>query len=83
MATFDSCQQIRRFIVRTGALNTATGQLERGAEKWVTDKCNTPLFGDRKLKGICRSCDEGWRSPDNFPVDGIALVNAAPLTNGD
>jgi hypothetical protein len=66
---FQSCTQQRRYVVKHGTFNMATGASEMTSQEWVTGPCNAPLFGDEaQTRGTCRSCFNGWTHPENYPV---------------
>lgn len=69
MPKFQSCQQMRRFVVKSGTLNMATGESQMTSQAWETRNCAAPLFSDEeKVRGTCRSCFGGWTHPENYPV---------------
>ena len=71
------CPVERRKLVRHETLDLATGASKPVSEEWVTEACNTPLFGDR-ARGICNGCASGWTHEHNYPTDnGKAAIEAA------
>ena len=70
--SFNSCQQLRRALVRYGTLNLATGHYEEGHTERVVRKCEAPLFSpEERQTGRCRSCAMGWTTPDNEPASPL------------
>lgn len=65
-----SCQTMRRKLVTKGTLDLGTGTLDMNEQgEWVTEPCNVPLFTqEEKERGTCRSCNEGWTHPNNYPI---------------
>lgn len=65
----NSCTQMRHKRVSYGTLNISNGVTTTKGEKWVTEPCGVPLFGDRdRQRGKCQSCAMGWTHVDNYPV---------------
>ena len=63
------CTQMRRKLVKHSTLSLETGETTEGRSEWVTEPCNTPLFGSSlKSLGKCASCERGWTHPENYPV---------------
>lgn len=65
---FSSCTQMRRKLVTHGTLNFSTGSFDKGPQEWVTEACNSPLFGDNRKIGKCKACQIGWKHEHNYPV---------------
>lgn len=66
---FDSCQTMRRVLIKKGTLNMGTGKTEMTGQERVDQPCGTPLFSDQeRTTGQCRSCRDGWTHPDNHPI---------------
>lgn len=63
-----SCPTLRRKLVTTKFIIFGTGEEARpSTSSWLDEACGTPLFmsdGD-----VCRSCERGWWSPRNYPVE--------------
>lgn len=66
----DHCTTMRRKLVTHHTLNLRTGATTPIRQEWVTEPCNTPLFGLLyKERGTCRACSEGWKTATNYPVN--------------
>lgn len=66
-----SCTQVRRMLVKHGTLNIRTGQSTTDADPGTmeTRACGVPLFSDaERQRGTCRSCNDGYTHPNNYPV---------------
>lgn len=77
---FHSCTRLRRWFVRKGTLNMATGETTFDVEpgEWKEGECSTPLFGDRPAIGICQGCERGWFVPTNYPIGEDPRVKERP-----
>ena len=67
--TKEQCDILRRKVVTSFTVNMETGE-ESGHRKEVTDEpCGTPLFGNDRYIGVCKSCRDGWQTPQNILLD--------------
>jgi hypothetical protein len=66
-ASFSTCQQMRRKLVKHGMVNLGTGALTPVKEEWVDGICDTPLFGSHPK--FCRGCLEGWTHEHNYALN--------------
>lgn len=68
---FHLCTVVRTVLVRHHSMDMTTGATTENVKpaEWVTGPCDTPLFGNDTKTGICRSCRDGWKVPDNYPAN--------------
>lgn len=64
---YNSCRVERRVLVTTSDL--FTGLIL--TKEWRNEPCGSPLFKDEHQEtGVCWTCADGWRHPENYPTDG-------------
>lgn len=64
-----NCQIIRKKLVKSGIMQFDGKPMKITSEKWVTEKCDTPIFGkDSHKRKVYDSCIEGWTHEENYMV---------------
>lgn len=65
------CQIIRKKLIRYGVMSIVSGTNKSTGERWVTEKCGVPIFGNGSHeRKVCDGCLEGWTDPENSMVEG-------------
>ena len=68
----NNCKVIRMKKVTTKNIMFDTGEEVDGSEKvyWVKKACGSHLWTEKTITdGVCNSCNEGWKTKDNYPLD--------------
>jgi len=60
------CPVIRTMKITHNLLDMNTGQTIEAGTQTVTQPCRTPLFGKQRDIGMCRSCENGWETDENY-----------------
>ena len=73
------CTVERTKVIRSYALNLASGEKTFRAETTANETCGTPLFGDvETVRGVCNSCLDGYTYAENFPTErGLKQIEGA------
>jgi hypothetical protein len=77
-----TCQQMRRRLVTSGTMDMVTGAFTLGPSEWQAAPCNTPLFGDYQIGGVCKSCREGWEAAGSQIIDPVLPLTWSEVPRG-